>query len=310
MSSLSTELVFALGGDEDAPLQAIVTIDHVRTGLSRLCLQFRSSNPMEEPEQRTNMEKLLACLLAPFDDLELALQQVLQLRSIYTARGIYQDQIGKLVGQPRNGLGDDDYRRFLFARIKTNRSNGRRATLIQIAKLLLNDSAAHVVIENAGSANAVIRIDGGVVSNALAAILLDFLQTAAPAGVRVIFESSPDVLADQFAFPAAAFATAGAYTAGQTTIAVNSTAGFPTTGSLVIDEGTGNEEQVDYAGTTATTFSLSTPLTDNHAIRAAVALVEPATGQGFGTVAEGENLVPYSNVGTIGGTLIDAREVT
>jgi Protein of unknown function (DUF2612) len=308
VSSLSAALAFSLGGDDSEVGEAVVTIDHVRTGLSRLCLQFRSANPMDAPEERTNMEKLLACLLAPFDELEVAFQQLIQLRDIYTAAGVYLDSIGNLVQQARNGLGDDDYRRFLFARIRTNRSDGRRETLITIARLILNDTAARVVVNNQGPAAVVVRIESSLIPDALAAILIGFLTEAVGAGIGMMLESSPDTLADQFALPLAAFATAGAYTAGQTTITVDDASAFPAIGTLIIDEGTAAEESVDYAGTTATTFALSSALLHNHPIRTAVTLDEPSTGKGCGDVTEaGENLTAYSDVGLIGGTLIDAR---
>ena len=309
MSSLSTELVFFLGGDDSDVAEAVVTVDHVRTGLSRLCLQFRSANPMDEPEQRTNMEKLLAVLLAQFNDLELALQQLIQLRGLPTATGIYLDEIGKLLDQPRGELVDEDYRRYLFARVATNKARGRRRNLIKVAKLILNDSSARIVITTSGPAAFLVQIESTLVPDALAAVLLDFLAAATAAGIRLGLLSSPDLLADQFALGTAAYATAGGYTAGQGTITVDDTSNFPVIGSLIVDEGTANEEEIDYAGTTATTFTLLSPLVNNHVIRTAVALVEPSTGKGLGDVTEaGENLVPYSDVGTNGGTFIDFRE--
>lgn len=308
MSSISTELVFLLGGDDTDATEVVVTVDHVRTGLSRLRLQFRSSNPMDDVAGRTNMEKFLAALLAPLNDVELALQQLLQLRGLPTATGIRLDSIGALLNQPRGELGDEDFRRYLFARIATNKSSGARETLIKIAKLIIDDVSSRIVVETLGPASAVVRIEGVLIPDALAAIVLSFLSEAVAAGVRLSLESSPDLLADQFAFSLAAYATAGTYTIGQTTITVDSTAGFPATGALIINEGTPVEESVEYAGTTATTFTLLTPLVSNHTIRTAVVLDEPSTGKGFGNFTEGEDLVAYSNVGTTGGTLADIRE--
>ncbi len=307
MSSFGFSLFGPLGGDTPAPASAVVTVDHVRTGLSRLWLQFRSANPMDEPTSRTNMEKLLAILLAPLNDLELALQQLLQLRSLPVAIGIYLDAIGKLVGQPRGGLDDDDYRRFLYVRIATNRSEGRRSDLIKIAKLILADSAATIIVELTGPAAATITIAGVTVTDGRAAIVRGFLAEAAAAGVRIGLLSSPEPLADQFAFPLAAFAD-GAATATATSITVDSTAGFPAIGTLQIDIGLAVEETVHYAGLTSTTFTLTAPLAHNHTDGAAVQLEEPSTGDGFGDSAEGENLVDYSVVGSTGGMLVDIRE--
>jgi hypothetical protein len=307
MPSLGWPLALPLGGDADAAAEAVVLIDHVRTALGRLPMQWRSAAPMEEPELRTNVEKYLAVLIAPFNDIELALQQLIQLRDIYTATGIYLDSIGKLVGQGRNGLGDSDYRRHLFARIRTNRSAGKRKDLIAIAKLILNEDTSRVVVETVGPASVTVRIEDVTVPDALAPILITFLAEAAAAGVRLLLESSPEPLADQFACPLSAFVSSAA-SPTDTTLTVTSTAGFPVVGEIEIDVGTADEETVEYAGLTATSFTLVDPLAFAHGLRTAVSLVEPSTGQGFGDEAEGENLVAYSDVGTIGGTLIDVRE--
>jgi hypothetical protein len=309
MSSLSTPLTFFLGADDDTVATAVVTVDHVRNGLARLCLQFRSARPMDAPEERTNMEKLLAVLLRPFNDLELALQQLIQLRSLPIAVGIQLDVIGDLLGQKRAGLADEDYRRYLFARIATNRAAGRRRDLIKIAKLILNDVSSRVVITNLGPAAATVQIESSLLTDGLAAILLSFLASAAAAGVRLTLLTSPDALADQFAFSCSAFPPSP-LTSGATAITVDSTADFPPIGSLVIDTGLAVEETVGYAGTTATSFTLLAPLAHNHLAHCDVQLIEPATGKGFGDSTEGTNLVPYSIVGTTGGTLIDAREAT
>ncbi len=308
MGSFAFTLAGPLGGDDASANFELVTVDHVRIGLSRLCLQFRSAAPMEEPANRTNMEKLLAALLAPFNDLELALQQLLLLRSIYVATGVQLDAIGKLVGQVRGALVDEDYRRFLFARIATNRAIGKRRNQIQIAKLVLNNSAARVVVETQGNATAVIRIENLAVSDGLATILIGFLRLTAAAGVRLELETSPDDLAEQFACPLATFAP-GALTSGATTMTVTSTSGFPTHGSLDIDTGLAVAETVTYSAITPTTITCGA-LASNHTAGAVVQLVEPATGKGFGNLSDpGQpNLVPYTLVGIDGGTLIDVRE--
>lgn len=307
MSSISVPLTFFLGADDDTVATAVVTVDHVRNGLARLCLQFRSSRPMDAPEERTNMEKLLAVLLRPFNDLELAFQQLIQLRALPIAVGIQLDAIGDLLDQKRAGLADEDYRRYLFARIATNRAAGKRRDLIKIAKLILNDVSARIVVTNQGPAAATVQIESSLLTDGLAAILLSFLASAAAAGVRLTLLTSPDPLADQFALSCSAFPPSS-LTSGATTITVGDTTGFPPIGSLVIDTGLAVEETVGYAGTTATSFTLLVPLAHNHLARCDVQLVEPATGKGLGDSAEGENLVAYSVVGTIGGTLIDARE--
>jgi len=52
--------------------------------------------------------------------------------------GDLEDKLGALVGQPRNGFSDDQYRIFITARIAANRSDGKHETLISITSLLIN----------------------------------------------------------------------------------------------------------------------------------------------------------------------------
>lgn len=309
MSSLAFSLSAPLGGGSGSTVTtAIVTVDHVRVGLSRLALQFRSAAPMEQPELRTNMEKFLASLLTPFNDLELALQQLLQLRGLYVAVDSALDDIGNLVGQDRGSLGDDDYRRYLFARIATNRSDGKRRSLIKIARLILNDSAAVIEVEALGNATVTVRILSATIADVLAGILVSFLREAPAAGVRLLLESSADTLPASFAFSLSTQAP-GALTSTATSVVVLDTSTFPPLGSIVIDAGLAVAETVTYSITSSTVFHVSA-LAHNHTSGADVQLVEPSTGLGFGdsTEAGQPTLIPYNPTGTSGGTLADVRE--
>src|SRR5581483_11861886 len=57
------------------------------------------------------------------------------------ATGDLLDKLGKLVGQDRGGQLDPQYQILITARIKTNRSSGRREELITIASLLVPGTA-------------------------------------------------------------------------------------------------------------------------------------------------------------------------
>lgn len=54
------------------------------------------------------------------------------------------DKIGKIVGQPRNGMADPEYLILITARIVANRSDGKRETLIKLAKLLVPGASIYV----------------------------------------------------------------------------------------------------------------------------------------------------------------------
>jgi len=212
------------------------------------------------------------------------------------------------VDQGNNGQNDDTYRRFVIARIATNFSNGTRETMIRIAQLILNDANAKVVVNNLGPAAASVRIDDSPVTDTLASILISFLRQATDVGIQINLQSSPNPIADQFALGCTAYAAID-IAPGANTIVVESTAGFPASGTLDIDFGLGVQEQVSYRLLDDVSFTLRAPTVNDHAIRAAVQLVDPSTGKGLGTIFDAgqPSLVPYANVGTIGGTLIDQR---
>lgn len=145
-----------------------------------------------------NIVKLLTALIGPIQDVENALQQLLTERTIDTAVGVQLDVLGRVVGQARGGLPDDDYRRYLRARIATNRSNGVTEDLITIMSLVVNDSTATYDVERSGTATVVARIAGIAVTDALGSIVYTFLKSATSAGVRVVVEWANSVPANVF----------------------------------------------------------------------------------------------------------------
>lgn len=137
-----------------------------------------------------NIEKLLAALIEPVQSVEDALWQLLTARTIDTAIGEQLNVIGRVVGQPRNGLVDDDYRRYIRARIATSRSDGTANDVITVARLVLNETNARFELHNQGVAAYVLRVRLVAVDDEIADIMIAFLRQATAAGVRVILESS------------------------------------------------------------------------------------------------------------------------
>lgn len=65
---------------------------------------------------------------------EAAIWDLISETSIATATGIWLDRLGAIIGEPRDGAADSDYRAFIRARIHANRSNGRVEDLIAVVK--------------------------------------------------------------------------------------------------------------------------------------------------------------------------------
>lgn len=171
---------FTIGGVEVEPDEVEPTegaIDHTATMASLLVQQFR---------QPANLD-LVGYLAAEFQELENALWDLFTKRGIDSATDDALDMIGVRVGQRRNGYGDDDYRRFIRARIAANRSSGTRAQLITITRLVIDDPDLTVKLRNETTATVVVNV-GGVLAGSTAEILLSFLIPAVAAGVRVILE--------------------------------------------------------------------------------------------------------------------------
>jgi hypothetical protein len=146
------------------------------------------------------IEKIITLLAKPFQRLDnLAIDLATKVWDVDLATGVQLDRLGKLVGQVRNGYVDDVYRRYIRARIAVNRSKGKRADLIKIARLILNDSSASLTITRQANATLFIVV-GGVLPASTEIALATMLRDASPLGVRWIVQSAPLVAASMFKF--------------------------------------------------------------------------------------------------------------
>lgn len=102
-----------------------IQTDQVDKGVNRLIFDLQG---------KENLVKLLTLFLNQTNDLEDANFSTLQERGIYEAIGFQLDLIGKIVGLPRNGLGDDDYRLALLIKIGVNTSDGTPNVMISLIK--------------------------------------------------------------------------------------------------------------------------------------------------------------------------------
>lgn len=168
-------------------------VDHVEEALARLA---------EQDRRDPNIVALLTALVSPFNTLESAHQQLLTQRSVDTAIGAQLDVLGRIVNEARGGLDDETYRRYIRARIRTNRSQGVVEDLIRIAHLIVDDLNARIVVEQPGVAGVIVRVVDVAVTAVVADAAIVFLRAAVAAGVRLILETS-------IAAPAATFTLDG-----------------------------------------------------------------------------------------------------
>lgn len=236
-------------------------VDHEAQMIGRLAQQFR----------RPRIEAYLAVVAREVQALEDALQDLLTMRRLDTATGLQLTRIGVKVGQPRNGVTDDDlYRRLVRARIAANRSRGVGEDVLRITRLVV-DSTVVVEMEYQQVATVVLRLSGPGVTQTIADILIGFLRRAVVAGVRIILEWSLATDADTFRLAVAGFLS-GTHLAGATTLALRAgdAAGFPPSGSAVIEWGTPDEETVTYASRDDDTLYGVSATVNNHPADAVV----------------------------------------
>ena len=235
----------------------------------------------------TNYQQLVIALIQPFNELEAVFQSILTMRTIYNATGWLLDDVGGLVGQPRNGLDDDTYRLYIFAKVATNISTGRRSDLINICNCVFQGTSALAHVIGEGVASTTVRIEGDYVPSLAAAdALIVFLRAGAAAGVRIVLETATAPDDESFTFGVQDFTT-GAISAGQTSITVTSTVGFPTVGSLLLDAGLAVAETVTYTGISGNTFtgipaSSTGSIANSHVMSSEVQSVQASPGLGFG----------------------------
>jgi hypothetical protein len=162
--------------------------DHCADGLALLLEQFKD---------KPRLAAVLCAFLQQIQELDAAAWQLLTERSIDAGVGAQLDVIGRIVGEPREGRSDTDYRPFLRARILVNRSSGLTEEILTIVRVVLGD--VPIALREEFPAAFTVRV-----ADALAispSTLISLLQQAKAAGVRVLLEYSlvPDERAFTFA---------------------------------------------------------------------------------------------------------------
>lgn len=144
---------------------------------------------------------MMRLLLKPVQDVENVGQQMLQ-RSVETSTGAVLTMLGNLVGQRRNGIADDEvYRRYIRARIATNKSTMDGESILTVAQLFLGDGVGHIIVDNTGDPGYEITIEGFVMSDDLAQAFFDsFLRKATGTSIPINLITYDEDDAHMFSF--------------------------------------------------------------------------------------------------------------
>lgn len=217
-----------------------------------------------------NITLLLTALVTSMQTIEDQLQALLTQRAIPTAVGAQLDVLGRLVGEVRNGLTDAVFRLYISARVAANRSKGTVQDLITVCSLVINNVAVAVKVIQEGAAAVFVDIDGLLMTDPVANVLIDFLKDSVSAGVRpqLGYKYQTDAASFATAPPQQTYSTTS-LSVGGTSIPVDSTAAFPSSGSLDLDVGS-LLETVTYSSVDATHFLGVSALVNNHATAATI----------------------------------------
>ena len=130
----------------------------------------------------TNLYAYMNAIGDQLNDIEECLGQLLDNLCLQNAVGVQLDGLGYALGQGRDGLGDEDYRALLQARIASLQAQGTVEDIIQIFKTLASCEKVQV-IELYPAAFRVIMTNPGtpVLSNA---DIVAAVMTAKAGGVR------------------------------------------------------------------------------------------------------------------------------
>ena len=169
-----------------------VAVDETASGVQREAAHTEKAllRIPEYLKEKDNFAALLSAIIDPIQDIEDATFDVLTGRTIDVAVDAQLDRLGSIVGRDRDGLSDDDYRRYIRAQIATNNSEGTTNEILTIARLVIYDVDVALQVLPQAPASFVLRASGAAVSADVAAIVAEFVGAAKSAGVRAIVEWS------------------------------------------------------------------------------------------------------------------------
>lgn len=123
------------------------TEGHVETGLGRLIERWKG---------KPNVEAFLRSYLEEIQELEEAIWFVIFGRMPDYAEGDQLDQLGKIVGQARDGASDDVFRARISVRVRINRSFGTALDVLEVLQLF---TTAKAHLREGSTASFVVTLD-------------------------------------------------------------------------------------------------------------------------------------------------------
>lgn len=232
-------------------------LDHIDRAKARLMSIFQG---------KTLLDYVIDAWGGEVQAFEDALIDVANCYDIDEAEGYNLDTLGMIIvggkrGDARGNSADDaEFRLRLKAHVRARLSKGRAEDVYRVFAVMIaatQNAKAH----RQETASIEYEIIGSATTAILAAILLRFLRLSLAGNQYGVLSWSLQAQADTFCFNQSSATIATELTAGAaaaaTSIAVDSTIGFASSGRLTISPGTGAEMDLAYTSKTGTTFAVS-----------------------------------------------------
>jgi hypothetical protein len=170
-------------------------LGHVELALSRLIERWKAdANP--------NLAAIVSSCAEEVQELENAIWFVIFGRMPDYAEGAQLDMLGRIVGQGRNGLSDDQYRAHIKARIRINQSYGRAFDVIEVLRLI--DTVPFRLVEF-GTASFRVTYDAPPTDAGLGHEIPELIRQSRAAGVSAYVSFPVDRLTGRGAFFGSAY---------------------------------------------------------------------------------------------------------
>lgn len=156
---------------------------------------------IQKLKRSVSIRGILTAFAAQAQEIEDALYGLLATRDLSIAEGVTLDNIGSIVGAPREGLDDAAYLLRIKAQILINRRSGEIETLITICTLLFPGATARLVeFDEDPGALVHLYLESVTTDYTTAARIAALLRAAKAAGVRLLLLWQPAEDADTFTF--------------------------------------------------------------------------------------------------------------
>lgn len=163
-----------------------LTIDYEQDWQGRLRARI-----YEQFKGKPKIQAWVDMVAQQFQDLEDVFQSLFTLTSIDDSSGAQLDNLGRVLDQPRSGVGDSTYRLYLRARIVANKSGGRSEDIYRVFAALF--PTATLLLRSGGVKSFFIRVGTVALTRTQALVAAAFLAHSKEAGARanVIWQESP-----------------------------------------------------------------------------------------------------------------------